>query len=89
MCLGKLMTTERAEAYAPALTMLGAMQIELLNRHIRRSRTQRAVDTQLDRDTFDTPTVLLCSEPDPAHCHRRLLAEYLRDRWGGLRIAHL
>ena len=32
---------------------------------------------------------LLCSEDRPDHCHRRLVAEYLRDRWGGLEIEHL
>ncbi|HJZ92980.1 MAG TPA: DUF488 domain-containing protein [Gemmataceae bacterium] len=32
---------------------------------------------------------LLCSEDQPDHCHRRLVAEYLRDRWGGVEIEHL
>lgn len=32
---------------------------------------------------------LLCSEDKPHHCHRRLVAEYLRDRWGDLEIVHL
>ena len=32
---------------------------------------------------------LLCSEDKPHHCHRRLVAEYLDDRWGGVEIAHL
>ncbi len=32
---------------------------------------------------------LLCSEPTPEHCHRRLVAEYLKDRWGDLQIEHL
>lgn len=32
---------------------------------------------------------LLCSEDKPAHCHRRLVAEYLRDKWGDLEIRHL
>lgn len=32
---------------------------------------------------------LLCSEDQPHHCHRRLVAEYLRDRWGGIDIEHL
>jgi uncharacterized protein (DUF488 family) len=33
--------------------------------------------------------VLLCSEEKPHHCHRRLVAEYLRERWGGVDIWHL
>ncbi|MBN1614373.1 MAG: DUF488 domain-containing protein [Deltaproteobacteria bacterium] len=32
---------------------------------------------------------LLCSEETPLHCHRRLVAEYLRDRWGDVDIVHL
>lgn len=32
---------------------------------------------------------LLCSEEKPHHCHRRLVAEYLRDRWGDIEIEHL
>jgi uncharacterized protein (DUF488 family) len=32
---------------------------------------------------------LLCSEPDPDHCHRRLVAEYLKAHWNNLRIVHL
>ncbi len=32
---------------------------------------------------------LLCSEEKPHQCHRRLVAEYLRERWGGLEVRHL
>jgi len=33
---------------------------------------------------------LLCSEERPDRCHRRLVAEYLRDKWGGsLEITHI
>ena len=33
---------------------------------------------------------LLCSEDKPHHCHRRLVAEYLREQWGaGVEIQHL
>ena len=32
---------------------------------------------------------LLCSEHEPHHCHRRLVAEYLRDKWGKVEIKHL
>jgi uncharacterized protein (DUF488 family) len=27
---------------------------------------------------------LLCSEEKPDHCHRRLVAEYLKEKWGNL-----
>jgi uncharacterized protein (DUF488 family) len=32
---------------------------------------------------------LLCSEEKPHLCHRRLVAEYLRDRWGNIDIEHI
>jgi len=32
---------------------------------------------------------LLCSEASPDKCHRRLVAEYLRRRWGNVNIVHL
>lgn len=50
---------------------------------------ERDVAGSLDRELFDRPTVLLCSEAKPDHCHRRLLAEHLRATWGGVSITHL
>ena len=32
---------------------------------------------------------LLCSEPTPEHCHRRLVAERLRDKWSDVQIEHI
>ena len=32
---------------------------------------------------------LLCSEPTPEHCHRRLVAEYLQARWDSVLIRHI
>ena len=32
---------------------------------------------------------LLCSEDKPHHCHRRLVAEYLKEHWGEVEIKHL
>ena len=32
---------------------------------------------------------LLCSEHEPDQCHRRLVAEYLKRKWGKLDIIHL
>jgi uncharacterized protein (DUF488 family) len=49
----------------------------------------RQIERALPRSSFATPTVLLCSEPTAAHCHRRLVLEYLRARWGDLEIEHL
>jgi uncharacterized protein (DUF488 family) len=32
---------------------------------------------------------LLCSEPTAKKCHRRLVAEYLREKWGNVEVCHL
>jgi uncharacterized protein (DUF488 family) len=32
---------------------------------------------------------LLCSEEKPLHCHRRLVAEYLKEHWGDVEIEHI
>ena len=32
---------------------------------------------------------LLCSEDKPHQCHRRLVAEYLQERWPNIKILHL
>jgi uncharacterized protein (DUF488 family) len=50
---------------------------------------ERRVELNLDRSLFSIPTVLLCSEPSPENCHRRLALEYLAEKWGGLTIVHL
>ncbi len=50
---------------------------------------ERKIEEVLNKGLFDIPTVLLCSEPKPDKCHRRLVSEYLRDKWGNIRITHL
>jgi uncharacterized protein (DUF488 family) len=50
---------------------------------------QRKIEKKLDRSQFSVRTVLLCSEAQADHCHRKLVLEYLRDKWGGLSIRHL
>jgi uncharacterized protein (DUF488 family) len=50
---------------------------------------ERQVEKQLDRKGFEKPTVLLCSEPMAEQCHRRLIAEYLKEKWKGVKIVHL
>ena len=49
----------------------------------------RRIESLLSPDLFAAPTVLLCSEHTPDRCHRRLVAEYLQDRWGNVTIRHL
>lgn len=49
---------------------------------------ERSIEDELSRDAIDD-SCLLCSEDKPHRCHRRLVAEYLRDRWGETSIEHL
>ena len=49
---------------------------------------ERNVEDAIPRDVVDEGC-LLCSEDQPHHCHRRLVAEYLNERWGGVVIHHL
>jgi len=49
---------------------------------------ERSIEDELSREEIDN-SCLLCSEDQPHRCHRRLVAEYLRDRWGELSISHL
>lgn len=48
----------------------------------------RRVEETVRRELFDGGC-LLCSEDTPEHCHRRLVAEYLAEKWGGVEIVHL
>ena len=50
---------------------------------------RREIEQTVDRRLFEVPCVLLCSEPTPEHCHRRLVAEYLAERWAGAEVVHL
>lgn len=49
----------------------------------------RHVETAMDRGLLNLSPVLLCSEFSPERCHRRLAAEYLKEKWGGFEIVHL
>jgi len=50
--------------------------------------SHRKIETQVQRDVIDGGC-LLCSEQTPDHCHRRLVAEYLSEKWGGMDIKHI
>jgi uncharacterized protein (DUF488 family) len=49
---------------------------------------ERSVEDTVARELIDGGC-LLCSEPTPEHCHRRLVAEYLKGKWGDLQIEHI
>lgn len=49
---------------------------------------ERKIEGTMPRELFDE-ACLLCSEETAEHCHRRLVAEYLREKWSGVEIRHL
>lgn len=50
---------------------------------------ERKIEQRLTPDMFEG-ACLLCSEALPHHCHRRLVCEYLNDKWNGaLSVRHL
>ena len=54
-----------------------------------RLMAERKIEDKIDRRSFTTPTVLLCSETTAVYCHRRLVLEYLQLKWGSFTIIHL
>jgi uncharacterized protein (DUF488 family) len=48
----------------------------------------RLIEREVSREVLRN-ACLLCSEDTPEHCHRRLVAEYLRDKWSDVEIVHL
>jgi len=49
---------------------------------------ERHAESLVSPDEMDG-ACLLCSEPAAKKCHRRLVAEYLREKWGNLEVSHL
>jgi len=50
--------------------------------------TARQVENNVSREVLEG-ACLLCSEDSPTHCHRRLVAEYLKHKWGDVQIEHI
>ena len=61
---------------------------ENYERRFRELMKERAIEKKLDPKLMEAGC-LLCSEDKPHHCHRRIVAEYLNEKWGGVEIAHL
>ncbi len=49
---------------------------------------RRQIENNVSREILDGGC-LLCSEEKPHNCHRRLVAEYLKKKWGDVEIEHL
>jgi hypothetical protein len=61
---------------------------ELYERQFLELMRARRIESTTSREILDSGC-LLCSEERPHHCHRRLVAEYLKDKWGDVEIEHI
>jgi uncharacterized protein (DUF488 family) len=51
---------------------------------------ERTALDKIDIDFFtEKKSCLLCSERTPEECHRRLVAEMMKEKWTDLEIVHL
>jgi len=57
-------------------------------RQFRQLLTERRIENVITPQLANK-ACLLCSEPAPEQCHRRLVAEYLRDHWSNVEVVHL
>lgn len=85
---------EHRESLAPTKELLDAWRNDEITwaeyeKQFRQLLKEREVEKSLDPDLFEKPTVLLCSEHRPDHCHRRLIVEYLNENWGNVEGIHL
>ncbi len=48
----------------------------------------RRIEDTISKELLDG-ACLLCSEDEPSHCHRRLVAEYLARCWGDVEITNI
>jgi len=61
---------------------------DLYEREFLKLLSDRQIENKISKDLIHYGC-LLCSEEAPNHCHRRLVAEYLLQKWGNIEITHL
>jgi uncharacterized protein (DUF488 family) len=84
---------EHHSSFAPTRDILDAYKKRMISwveyeRRFNLLMREREVEKQVRLSELDR-ACLLCSEPTPDNCHRRLVAEHLRDKLGHLEIVHL
>jgi uncharacterized protein (DUF488 family) len=50
--------------------------------------SRRKIEDKISPEILND-SCLLCSENEPSHCHRRLVAEYFKSKWSDVEIKHL
>lgn len=76
-------TQEILDAYTKGHRNWQAYERQFLN-----LLSERKIEAEVSRELL-AESCLLCSEDLPQHCHRRLVAEYLKQHWGDVDIQHL
>lgn len=66
----------------------GTVDWEAYEKRFTKLMRERRIEETTPKDVLNKGC-LLCSEDEPHHCHRRLVAEYLNKHWGDIEIAHL
>lgn len=61
---------------------------EVYEKRFRELIEDRKIESAVSPELMDG-ACLLCSEHEADHCHRRLVAEYLQEKWGGIDIVHI
>lgn len=79
--------------FAPTKEILDAYKKKQIdwNEYVRRfSRLikERTIEKKITAEELNN-SCLLCSEPTPEQCHRRLVAEYFKGQFGDIEIKHL
>jgi len=85
--------TETIPELAPTPAMLDAYRKDgrdwpAYAAKFRRLIARRRIETVLSPARLDG-ACLLCSEALPHHCHRRVVAAYLREKWGDVEVVDL
>ena len=79
--------------FAPTKDILDAYKKKEIswNEYVKRFNRliiEREIENKIKTEKLNN-SCLLCSEPTPEYCHRRLVAEYLQEKLGGIEITHL
>lgn len=79
--------------FAPTKEILDAYKKNIIDWHeyVRRFNKlieDRKIENKISPEELNN-SCLLCSEPTPEQCHRRLVAEYLKEKFGNIEIQHL
>ena len=90
--IGKITYVHKPE-FAPTKEMLDEYRgktknwVKYEDEHIHLIESRR-IETLISLDDLDH-ACMLCSEYSPLHCHRRLVLEYLKGKFGNIEVNHL